>query len=74
MIWYFLIPQRFFFLLLTFQVISENQRKTQNWLFLSSAISADTAFFLGAAVFHHGRIFKFNASVFFKFNMEGTFR
>ena len=23
----------FFFLLLTFQVISENQRKTQNWLF-----------------------------------------
>ena len=35
------------FLLLTFQVISENQRKTQNWLFLSSAIVQILLFSLG---------------------------
>ena len=34
-------------LLLTFQVISENQRKTQNWLFLSSAIVQILLFSLG---------------------------
>ena len=47
MIWYFLIPQIILFKLLTFQVISENQRKTQNWLFLSSAIVQILLFSLG---------------------------
>ena len=36
-----------FFFLLTFQVISENQRKTQNWRFLSSAIVQILLFSLG---------------------------
>ena len=49
MIWYFLIPQRIIFLLLIFQVISENQRKTQKLAFSQFSNSADTAFFLGAA-------------------------
>ena len=50
MIWYFLIPQIIFFQLLTFQVISENQRKTQNWLFLSSAIVQILLFSLGRQI------------------------
>ena len=42
-----------FFLLLTFQVINENQRKTQNWLFLSSAIVQILLFSLGRQI-HRG--------------------